>query len=331
MEPTLLILAAGLGTRYGGLKQIDPVGPHGEWLLDYSIYDALAAGFGKLVFVIRHYFEDAFRETFAGRFGNRAPVGYAYQEVEVCTQGFEPPAGRDKPWGTAHAVLVAEAMIDEPFAVINADDYYGARSLAAMAEFLRGPEVSPARYAMVGFRLGNTLSEYGAVSRGICRCGPDGLLTEVCELRVTSCELNNAPPPTHNSQLATRNAQPSTRSAQRRKRGSGACYLDSSGVEHALTGDEPVSMNLWGFHPSIFGHLAGQFSCFLKERGCEGGSELFLPAAVDRLIRNGPATVRVLATDDTWFGITYRPDAEAARRHITRLVDQGRYPRRLWA
>ncbi len=301
MKPTLLILAAGLGTRYGGLKQMDPVGPNGELLIDYSIYDALAAGFGKLVFVIRHCFEDAFREEFEGGFGNRAEMAYAYQEMEACTGGFAGPPGRDKPWGTAHAVLVAKDVIDRPFAVINADDYYGARSFAAMAGFLRGPEVSPARYAMVGFRLGNTLSEYGAVSRGVCHCRADRLLTEVVERQAIE------------------------------KRGSGVCHVDHGGVEHALTGDELVSMNLWGFHPSIFGYLAEQFGRFLKERGSERGSELFLPTAVDRLIKSGSATVRVLATDDMWFGVTYKADAEVARRRISRLIEEGRYPRRLWA
>jgi len=322
MKPTLLILAAGLGARYGGLKQIDPVGPNGEILIDYSIYDAVKAGFGKLVFVIRHYFENAFREKIGSKFDNLAETAYAYQELDTCPvrnsllggagregggisngaclDGFEPPQDRDKPWGTGHAVLVAGDLIDGPFAVINADDYYGPASFKTMAQFLASKDLSSNDYAMVGYTLRDTLSEYGPVSRGVCQCDEGMYLRRIVERKKVE------------------------------KTAAGARCFDEDGTEHLLSGDEIVSMNLWGFQPSIFRHLESHLRRFLKEQGSEKNSELYIPTVVDDLIEKGKATVRVLRTNDVWFGVTYRRDAAIAAGCIRRLIDQGLYPENLW-
>ena len=300
MKPTLLILAAGLGSRYGGLKQIDAVGPNGEIIIDYSIYDAIGAGFGKVVFVIRHYFEDAFKEKIGSKFDGVVETAYAYQELDAALGDFALPPSREKPWGTGHAILVAEDIINEPFAVINADDYYGSDSFKMMAEFLSGPAISPADYAMAGFRLGNTLSDYGSVARGVCHCDDELFLRDIVER--TRVE----------------------------KRGRTACYSDDDGTEHVLTGEEMVSMNLWGFHPSIFTHLSRQFKDFLEEHGNKLKSELFIPTAVGDLVESGRVNVKVLPTRDSWFGVTYREDREIAERSIAALVADGTYPQKLW-
>jgi len=321
MKPTLLILAAGLGARYGGLKQIDPVGPNGEILIDYSIYDAINAGFGKLVFVIRHYFENAFREKIGSKFDNLAETAYAYQEIDPCIDGFEPPKDRDKPWGTGHAVLVAGDSIDGPFAVINADDYYGPASFKTMAQFLTGgagrlddKDPSSNDYAMVGYTLRDTLSEYGPVSRGVCQCDEDMYLRRVVERK--KVEKTAAPPGPSAPWWGALRA--------------GARYFGDDGTEHLLSGDEIVSMNLWGFQPSIFRHLESHLRRFLKERGGEKNAELYIPTVVDDLIERGKATVKVLRTNDVWFGVTYRRDAAIAAGCIRRLIDQGLYPENLW-
>ena len=224
MKPTLLVLAAGLGTRYGGLKQIDPVGPHGQTLIDYSIYGAIRAGFGKVVFVIRHYFEDAFREVVSSKFERFVETDYVYQELDACLGDFPLPADREKPWGTGHAILVSRDAIGGPFAVVNADDYYGADSLRSIAAFLT-TDVAPDRYAMIGYILENTLSEHGSVARGITECDEHMFLKRIVERK----KIERA--------------------------GGGIRYLDADGTAHALTGDELVSINLWGFHPSLFAHL----------------------------------------------------------------------------
>jgi NDP-sugar pyrophosphorylase family protein len=299
MRPTLLVLAAGLGTRYGGLKQIDPVGPNGEIIIDYSIYDGIKAGFGKVVFVIRHYFAAAFRERIGRKFDGLVETAYACQELDACLGDFQAPRGRVKPWGTGHAVLVSKDVIHEPFAIINADDYYGPSSLQTIARFLAA-EVAPDRYAMVGYVLRNTLSEYGGVARGITECDEHMFLRRVVERKRVE------------------------------KRGNGAQYLDADGTPHTLTGDEIVSMNLWGFHPSIFAHLQSLFARFRADHGQEEDAELYIPSAVDSLVTSGKVTVRVLPTADSWFGITYREDKPLAVRHIRRLIDEGVYPERLW-
>jgi len=300
MKPTLLILAAGLGTRYGGLKQIDPVGPNGEIIIDYAIYDAINAGFGKLVFVIQHYFENAFKEKIGSKFDNLVETAYAYQEVNTCLGDFEPPKDRDKPWGTGHAILVARDVIHEPFAVINADDYYGPNSFKTMAQFLGKKDLSNNEYAMVGYTLRDTLSEYGPVSRGLCECDEQMFLRKIVERKKVEYTAT------------------------------GARYFEDDGTERLLTGNEIVSRNLWGFQPTIFHHLKVQFQRFLKERGCDRNAELFIPTVVDELVEEKKATVKVLRTNDECFGVTFRRDAVIATRCIRLLIDQGLYPENLW-
>jgi len=301
MKPTLLIIAAGMGSRYGGLKQIDPVGPNGEIIIDYSIYDAIEAGFGKLVFVIRHYFEDAFKEKIGSKLEGIAETAYAYQELDACLDGFVLPAGREKPWGTGHAILVAKDVIDQPFAVINADDYYGPGSFKLMKEYLvRAGSGRGADYVMVGYTLRNTLSEYGFVSRGVCRHDEKMYLKEITER--TKIE----------------------------KQGSGAVFFNGQGQKCRLSGDEIVSMNLWGFMPSIFPHLQSQFADFLKEFGNDEKTEFFIPTAIDELLHSSQERVKILHTDDRWFGVTYREDKAIAAEKINELISKGVYPEKLW-
>ena len=301
MKPMLVILAAGMGSRYGGLKQMAPVGPHGEYLLDYSIYDAMRAGFGKLVFVIRHALEEPFKTRMGSRFAHRIDTTYAFQEQDTALNGFPLPPDRRKPWGTGHAILAAREVVQTPFAMINADDYYGLDSLASMARFLSGPEVSPRRYAMVGFTLRRTLSAHGSVARGICQLRDEHDLSHVSECAgIVRC-------------------------------GRGARYRDAHGCEQALTGDEIVSMNLWGFHPSIFTHLARDFEVFLRDSARRPDSEFIIPAVVDGLIQADRARVHVLRTNSTWFGVTYQQDSVQVRQKVMQLVEQGVYPELLWA
>ncbi|MBC8468749.1 MAG: nucleotidyltransferase [Planctomycetes bacterium] len=300
MKPTLLILAAGMGTRYGGLKQIDSIGPNGEIIIDYSIYDAINAGFGKIVFVIRHCFEDAFKEKIGNKFDNLVETAYSYQEVDTCVEGFKLPKDRDKPWGTGHAILVACDLIHEPFAVINADDYYGPDAFKAIAGFLTAKDLSCNDYAMVGYTLRDTLSEYGSVARGVCRCDEHMFLREIIERKKVE------------------------------KTSTGARYFEDDGTEHALTGNEIVSRNMWGFQPSIFRHLKVSFKRFLEDRGNERDSELFIPTVVDELIEKEKAKVKVLCANDKCFGVTYRKDAANAAKCIRLLIEQGLYPENLW-
>jgi len=300
MKPTLLVLAAGLGTRYGGLKQIDAIGPHGQTIIDYSIYDSLRAGFGKVVFVIRHYFEEAFREKVSRKFEEFVEMALTYQEMESGLGDFPLPPDRERPWGTGHAVLVSRDAIAGPFAVVNADDFYGRRSLQMMADFLQGP-LGPNDYAMVGYTLKNTLSEHGTVARGVAECDRDLYLRRIVER--TKIEKN----------------------------GDRIRYFDADGTAHPLTGDEPVSMNLWGFQPSIFARIQAQFAQFLRERGHEQKAELYIPSVVDDLVTAGEATVKVLPSAETWFGVTYRADKALAGACIRELIDAGLYPEKLWS
>lgn len=300
MKSTALVLAAGLGTRYGGLKQIDAVGPYGQTLIDYCVYDALRAGFDSVIFVIRHYFEDAFREQVSSKFDHLVETAYAYQEIDAGLGGFAPPPGREKPWGTGHAVLISRELIRDPFVVMNADDYYGADALKAIFSFLKADHLSHNDYAMVGYILGNTLSEYGAVSRGICECDAEMFLRRIIERR---------------------NVERTT---------AGARYVDAEGTAHTLTGDEIVSMNLWGFQPSIFDHIQVIFDRFLRDHADSTSCELFIPSVVDELLESGEATVKVLKTNDPWFGVTYRQDRTAATQCIRKLTDEGLYPEKLW-
>jgi len=296
-SPTLLVLAAGMGSRYGGLKQIDPVGPGGETIIDYSIYDALRAGFGKLVFVIRKGIEQPFKEIIGSRFEKRVPVEYVFQELDQLPPGFQVPAGRTKPWGTGHAILVAADAIHEPFAVINGDDFYGAQGFRALAEHLQSGSPD---YSLVGFVLRNTLSEFGSVARGLCKVSANGYLEDVVEL--TKIE----PDGTH------------------------AKNTRADGQVTALTGDETVSMNMWGFSPRLFAELKEYFVKFFEQNSQDLKSEFFIPSAVNELVSSGRAGVKVLPTNDSWFGITYREDHPRVVANIGRLIQDGTYPERLW-
>lgn len=303
MKPTLLVLAAGMGSRYGGLKQIDPVGPSGEIIIDYSIHDALAAGFGKVVFVIRRDIEYEFKKHVGERYESLTDVRYAFQELDDLPAGFTVPDGRVKPWGTGHAVLTAKSAIDEPFAVINADDFYGGGGYRLLAERLSSARDvdGSGDYCMTGFTLRNTLSDHGSVSRGICRTGDEGFLEDVEE--ITNIERD----------------------------GDGARYVNDAGTAVKLTGDEIASMNMWGFTPSIFDHLSVMFEAFLRERGAEPKSEFFIPTVVNELITSGQATVKVMESPDSWFGITYREDKEKVVASVAELVEDGTYSKKLFS
>ncbi len=296
-SPTLLVLAAGMGSRYGGLKQIDPVGPSGEAILDYSVYDAMRAGFGRVVFLIRHSIEEAFRETVGARYQGRIPVDYAFQELEDMPAGFTVPEGRTKPWGTTQAVLCAAGVLGGPFAVINADDFYGAASYRALAGHLQSGTTD---FAMVGFVLRKTLSAFGSVARGICEVNGDGLLRTVVEHTKIEPEAN------------------------------GARSVQADGTAVPLSGDELVSMNMWGFTPELFAPLRKDFDRFLKASGNDLKSECYLPNSVNTLVGHGLARVRVLSSPDAWFGVTYREDRESVVARIAELVRGGSYPERLW-
>jgi hypothetical protein len=297
-KPTLLVLAAGMGSRYGGLKQIDPVGPNGETIIDYSIFDAIRAGFGKLVFVIRHDIESAFREAIGARFEKRLPVEYVFQELDKLPAGFSVPEGRTKPWGTTQAILMAADVIREPFAAINADDFYGAEGYRLLAQHLQS---GTADYAMVGFILRNTLSDFGSVARGVCRVDANNYLQTIAEL--TKIERD----------------------------GSGAKDTSSTGQITKLTGDEPVSMNMWGFTPALFPQLQQAFTQFLKRSGNELKSECYIPMTVGELVGAKQARVKVLQTKDSWFGVTYREDRPRVVESIQALIKRGDYPKALWS
>ena len=296
-KPTLLVMAAGMGSRYGGLKQIDPVGPSGETLMDYSIFDALRAGFAKVVFVIRKDIEAPFKETIGARFETRVPVDYVFQELEKIPPQFKVPEGRTKPWGTTQAVLMAEGAIHEPFAVINADDFYGAEGYKVLAAHLQSGSRD---FAMVGFVLRNTLSDFGSVARGVSKADSNGYLQTVVELTSIERDGNHA-----------RNTDP------------------QGNVTH-LTGDELVSMNMWGFTPEVFPLLRERFQAFLERSGTELKAEHYVPTAVNELVSLGKARVKVLRTDDAWFGVTYREDRPRVVDSIAALIQKGNYPSALW-
>ncbi|WP_372797342.1 NDP-sugar synthase [Pontiella sp.] len=297
MKPTLLIMAAGMGSRYGGLKQLDPVGPNNETLLEYSIYDAIQAGFGKVVFVIRRDFEDAFKEQVGSKFTDKIDVRYAFQSLEDLPEGFTVPAGRTKPWGTGQAVLAAKDRINEPFCVQNADDFYGAEAYRTIAEGFQSLEGSDS--CMVGYRLKNTLSPHGSVSRGVCEI-TDGYLDEVNE----------------RTEIIT-NAE-------------GTVQFIEDGTATDMTGDEIVSMNFWGFAPEFFQTLEEKFIEFLQAKGGELKSEWYIPDIVTRMMENGETRIRILSSDAQWFGVTYPEDRPAVVEALQKMHDQGTYPSKLW-
>jgi UTP-glucose-1-phosphate uridylyltransferase len=300
MQPTLLVLAAGMGSRYGGLKQIDPVGPHGETIIDYSIHDAVQAGFGKVVFVIRKDIEAPFKEFLGNRLKGKIEVDFAFQELNALPAGFSVPEGRSKPWGTGHAILVAQELVKTPCLVINGDDFYGRESFVRAAKFLqKAQDKACANYCMVGYQLGNTLSENGSVSRGICEVSSGGHLKGVKEYTKINREQ------------------------------SGIVHREE-GLTREFTGEEPTSMNMFGFTPSIFKHLEVQFKEFLKARGQELKSELYIPSVVNRLIEESKAEVTVLNSPEQWFGVTYKEDRESVSASIRALIASGKYPQKLF-
>jgi len=311
MKPTLLILAAGMGSRYGGLKQIDPMGPGGETLLDYSVFDALRAGFGRAVFVIRPDFEGAFRERVLARFSGRIETAIAYQTLDMLPPGFPLPPGREKPWGTTHAILCAREQVRGPFAMINADDFYGRDSFAVLGRRLVNLPNDSTDYCMVGFTLANTLSEHGTVARGVCRT--DHSPTEHKGFLADIQELTNV-----------------GRVAGGHVEGTGT---NSTGTNHIvrLTGQEPVSMNMWGFTPAIFPQLDTAFREFLTAHGGELKSECYIPMTVGSLVHARQATCEVLPTTSSWFGATYAGDKPLVQASLAALVAAGEYPPSLWA
>lgn len=304
MKPTLLLLAAGMGSRYGGLKQLDGLGPNGETIMDYSIYDAIKAGFGKIVFVIRKDFEQEFRDKVLSKYEGHIPAELCFQALDKLPEGFTCPEGRVKPWGTNHAVMMAKDLIKEPFCVINCDDFYNRDAFMAIGKFLAElPEDAKGDYAMVGFRVGNTLSENGSVARGVCGKDANGNLTDVVErteiMRVDG-EIK---------------------------------YKDEKGEWQPVGGENvPVSMNMWGFTPDYFEHSESYFKEFLSDpKNMENlKAEFFIPLMVDKLINSGTATVKVLDTTSKWFGVTYAADRQSVVDKIQSLVDNGTYPAKLF-
>jgi dTDP-glucose pyrophosphorylase len=299
MKPTLLILAAGMGSRYGGLKQVEPVGPHGETIIDYSIYDAIKAGFGRVVFVIRKSFAKEFIEKFDSKLKGKIPVDYVYQELDDLPPGLQLPPHREKPWGTAHAILVTRDVIHEPFCQLNADDFYGFNAFKTMAGFLT-TSGDPSEYSMVGYRLINTLSDYGHVSRGICEVDDDDLLRKIVE---TTKIL---------------------------KRDGKIISVEPDGSENQLTGDESVSMNMWGFKPSVFKILEEKIVTFLNNSINDPKAEIFIPSVVYDMIIEKRATVKVLKANSPWFGVTYKDDTPRVVAKIRKLTEQGEYPGKLY-
>lgn len=302
VKPTLLVLAAGMGSRYGALKQMDGVGPNNEAIIDYSIYDAIRAGFGKVVFVIRHSFADAFTAQFnAERFGGKIEVEYVYQELDCLPEGFTVPEGREKPWGTNHALLMAKDAIHEPFAVINADDFYGADAYRVIGEYLSGLAGEKNHYCMVGYEVNKTLSENGTVSRGVCTINEEGFLQSIVER--TKIE---------------RNAE-------------GTIVFHDLGEDEVLAENTPVSMNLFGFTPDYFEYSEDYFRTFLSDPATQSNlkAEFFIPLMVNNLI-SSTAKLRVLSTTANWFGVTYQADKPQLMAKIEQLIEAGVYPRNLW-
>lgn len=299
MKPTLLVLAAGMGSRYGGLKQMDPMGPNGETVLDYSVFDAIRAGFGRVVFIIREDFAEAFQQGVGARFADRIQVDYAFQKLDDLPTGFSLPADRSKPWGTAHAVRAARDLVKEPFAVINADDLYGSDAYERAAAFLTAPRADDgkAHYAMIGYPLINTLSDHGDVNRGICTCGEDDLLAGVEEYVKIEREADG---------VVRGNALNGERKL----------------VAEAL----PVSMNFWAFSPCFYDRLEEKFTDFLTAFGNVEKSECYIPTVVDAVIRDGQADCAVLNTTSRWFGVTYPDDKAHVVASIGKLIETGEYP-----
>jgi UTP-glucose-1-phosphate uridylyltransferase len=299
MKPTLVVLAAGMGSRYGGNKQLDEVGPSGETIIDYSIYDAIRAGFGKIVFVIRQDIEEQVRERFVDRLRDKIEVDYVFQEITNLPEGGKITPDRKKPWGTSHAILVTENKIREPFGVINADDFYGVESFKILHDFLVNDKDTNC-YCIVGYKLGNTLSDHGQVNRGICSVGNDGLLKNITE------------------------------TLQIEKTSIGAQAPGSEGKMQLFTGNEVVSMNLWGFKQSCYRFLEEEFKSFLEKSGMDLKSELYIPTALDRFVKSKQITIKILMSNEKWFGVTYREDKPFVVENIKKMIRKGIYPARIY-
>jgi UTP-glucose-1-phosphate uridylyltransferase len=300
MEKAIAILAAGIGNRYGGFKQMDPVGPSGEFIIDYSVYDALRAGFNKVIFIIRRDIEQEFKATIGERVADSIETFYSFQEIDDLPEGIEFNPDRTKPWGTVQAVLTCANLINCPFAVINADDFYGKESYKKMSGFLDTVLSDKNDYSMVGFKLKNTLSKYGSVTRGICNSRENDILDSIVETSGINCSGNKI------------------------------YFIDSVGDRKELSKDTLVSMNMWGFAPSIFGLLKEEFEIFLQSYAKDLKHELVIPTAVNSLIAKGKASVKVLSTSSNWFGITYPGDRDEVIARIRQLIKLGEYPDNLW-
>ena len=299
-KPTLVILAGGIGKRYGGLKQIDPIGPHGEIVIDYAVFDALRAGFGKVVFVIRREIEREFRSVIEPHLRGRVLIEYAYQDLSDLPENFQAPAGRAKPWGTAHAVWACRRLVNEPFGVINADDFYGRASYEHLARLLGAMDAALCSAAIVPFTLRNTLSENGPVSRGICRLDEEGRLLSVVERVKIESD------------------------------GRGGAVFDEDGRRFPLSGDEPASLNFWGFTPPFFEELTRLFAEFLKLNAASPSAEFFIPTVVDILIREKGLKVSSAITGEQWRGVTYPADKPGLTAWVQELIQRGVYPENLW-
>lgn len=299
MKPTLLVLAAGMGTRYGGNKQLDEVGPSGETIIDYSIYDAIRAGFGKIVFVIRRDIEEQVKERFVEQLQGKIEVDYVFQEITNLPEGVKVAPDRSKPWGTSHAILVTKDKIKEPFGVINADDYYGVESFKILKDFLVNDK-APDNYCIVGYKLGNTLSDHGHVNRGVCKANDEGFLSHIVE----------------------------TRQIEKTKDGATAPGPDGKLIH--FTGNEIVSMNLWGFKPSCYEFLGKEFRTFINNYGMDLKSELDIPTSVDKFVKNGEITIKILMSNERWFGVTYREDKPFVVESIKKMIRKGIYPARIY-
>lgn len=298
MKPTLFVLAAGMGSRYGGLKQLDGLGPHGETIMDYSIYDAIRSGFGKVVFVIRHDFEEDFRAKILSKYENHIPVEVVFQSLNDLPEGYTCPEGRTKPWGTNHALLMGKNVINEPFAIINADDFYGRDSFKVLADFLSNA-TGENSYCMVGFRIGNTMSKSGTVARGICEM-ENGFLTSVVERTAIGYK------------------------------GDKICFTDENGVEQTLTPETPVSMNMWGFTPDYFRYSEDYFKRFLDTNKDNLKAEFYVPLLINELVTSKKATVKVLDTTSKWFGVTYAADRPEVVAKFAELHAKGEYPEKMF-
>ena len=297
---SLVVLAAGMGSRYGGLKQMDSFGPNGETIIDYSLYDAYRAGFDHVIFIIREFFADKFKEAFDAKLKDRMKVDYVYQELSNLPHPIEISSERDRPWGTAHAVWVAHPYVQGPFAVINADDYYGPDAYKTLYNFL-AEERDPEEYGVVGYRLDNTLSEHGTVNRGVCSTDDNGYLQNILECKQIGRDQEEM-----------------------------ISYPGSDGQPVFLSKDAPVSMNMWALYPSYFGFFEEQFDQFISEQGSDVKSEFYIPTLIDTLIKNNIRKTRVLHSDSEWFGVTYKEDKEFVSKRLKDLLEDGVYPYDLW-